>query len=183
MVKDINDIKLIESGESQVAEFKASFGRENIETLVAFANAQGGSVLVGVADDGLVNGVTLGRETLNDWLGQIKSATSPSIIPDLDAVTMEGKNIVIIGINEYPVKPVNTKGKYFKRVATSNHQLTLSEITDLYMQSLQLSWDSYEAPRESLDALSVTKIEKFIDQVNQGGTSLSTILRCSPSKK
>ena len=82
---------------------------------------------------------------------------------------MEGKNVVIICLDEYPVKPVNTKGKYFKRIATSNHQLTLSEITDLYMQSLQLSWDSYEAPRESLDALSVTKIEKFIDQVNQGG--------------
>ena len=166
-VIDIN--RLLASGESQVVEFKTSFGRETIETLVAFANAQGGSVLVGVADDALVKGVTLGKETLNDWLGQIKSATSPSIIPDIDAVMIEGKNVVIIGIDEYPVKPVNTKGKYFKRIATSNHQLTLSEITDLYMQSLQLLWDSYEAPRESLDALSVTKIETFIDQVNQGG--------------
>ena len=166
-VIDIN--WLIESGESQTVEFKTSFNRETIETLVAFANAQGGTVLVGVADDGLVKGVTLDKETLNNWLGQIKSATSPSIIPDIDAVTMGEKNVVIICIDEYPVKPVNTKGKYFKRIATSNHQLTLSEITDLYMQSLQLSWDSYEAPRESLDALSVTKIEKFIDQVNQGG--------------
>lgn len=137
-VIDIN--RLLESGESQTVEFKTSFGRETIETLVAFANAQGGSVLVGVAYDALVKGVTLGKETLNDWLGQIKSATSPSIIPDIDAVMMGGKNVVT---DEYPVKPVNTKGKYFKRIATSNHQLTLSEITDLYMQSLQLSWDSY----------------------------------------
>lgn len=166
-VIDMN--RLIESGESQTVEFKTSFYRETIETLVAFANAQGGTVLVGVADDGLVKGVTIGKESLNDWLSQIKSATSPSIIPDIDAVTMGGKTVVTICINEYPVKPVNTKGKYYKRVATSNHQLTLSEITDLYMQSLQLSWDSYEAPRQSLDALSVTKIEKFIDQVNQGG--------------
>lgn len=161
--------RLLESDELQIVEFKTSFGRETIETLVAFANAQGGSVLVGVADDALVKGVTLGKETLNDWLGQIKSATSPSIIPDIDTVTMGVKNVVTICIDEYPIKPVNTKGKYFKRIATSNHQLTLSEITDLYMHSLQLSWDSYEAPRESLDALSVTKIETFIDQVNQGG--------------
>ncbi len=74
-----------------------------------------------------------------------------------------------IEVDEYPVKPISTKGRYFKRVAAANHQLRLSEITDLYMQSLQLSWDSYEAPRESLDALSLPKIERFIDQVNRSG--------------
>jgi len=169
MVAPVNIDRLIESGESQFVEFKVSFEKEAIETLVAFANAQGGTVLVGVADDGSVKGVTLGKETLNSWLGQIKSASSPSIIPDFDAITIGGKIVVVIRIEEYPVKPVNTKGKYFKRIATSNHQLSLSEITDLYMHSLQLSWDSYEAPRESLDALSVAKIERFIDQVNQGG--------------
>ncbi len=160
---------MVELGESQIVEFKTSFEKETIETLVAFANAQGGTVLVGVADDRLVKGVTLGKETLNNWLGQIKSATSPSIIPDIAAEMVGGKIVVIISIDEYPVKPVNTKGKYFKRIATSNHQLSLSEITDLYMQSLQLSWDSCEAPRGSLDELSVTKIDKFVEQVNQGG--------------
>ncbi len=160
---------LIELGESQMVEFKTTFERETIETLVAFANAQGGTVLVGVADDGVVKGVTLGKETLNIWLGQIKSATSPSIIPDITASGIGGKTVVLISIDEYPVKPVNTRGKYFKRIAASNHQLSLSEITDLYMQSLRLSWDSYEAPSESLDALSLAKIDRFIDQVNQGG--------------
>ena len=159
---DINS--LIESGESQTVEFKTSFERETIETLVAFANAQGGTVLVGVADDGVVKGVTLGRETLNSWLGQIKSATSPTIIPDITASGIRGKTVILISIDEYPVKPVNTRGKYFKRIAASNHQLSLSEITDLYMQSLRLSWDSYEAPSESLDALSLAKIDRFIDR-------------------
>jgi len=60
----------------KAVEFKTSFGRETIETLVAFANARGGRVLIGVADDGFVRGTTVGKETLNDWLGQVKSATS-----------------------------------------------------------------------------------------------------------
>ncbi|MCK4507932.1 MAG: putative DNA binding domain-containing protein, partial [Desulfuromonadales bacterium] len=64
---------LIKSGESHVVEFKTSFGRETIETLVAFANAQGGTVFVGVADDGSIKGATVGKETLNEWLGQVKS--------------------------------------------------------------------------------------------------------------
>jgi ATP-dependent DNA helicase RecG len=125
--------------------------------------------LIGIADDGLVRGTTLGKETLNEWLGQVKSPTSPSIIPDIETLEFENKSIVVIQVSEYPVKPVNTKGKYFKRIAASNHHLTLLEITNLYLQSLQLSWDSYAAPHETLDSLSIGKIEKFIDQVNQSG--------------
>ena len=121
---DLHAIKtMITNGESESVEFKTTFARETIETLVAFANTDGGTVLIGVADDGSVRGTTIGKETLNDWLGQIKSATSPSIIPDIDAVQIDGKWVVIIHINEYPVKPVNTKGRYYKRLASSNHQL------------------------------------------------------------
>ena len=80
---------LLQAGESQTVEFKASFGRETVESLVAFANVQGGTVLIGVADDSSILGITIGKETLSDWLGQIKSGTSPSIIPDIDAVQVE----------------------------------------------------------------------------------------------
>jgi ATP-dependent DNA helicase RecG len=156
-------------GESLHVEFKSSFDRETIETVVAFANARGGTIFIGIKDNGALKGVSLGKETLNEWLGQIKLSTSPSVIPDIDAIQLDGKTVVAIRVMEYPVKPVNTKGKYYKRVAASNHQLSLSEITDLYMQSLQLSWDAYTATHESLDNLSLVKIERFIEEVNQSG--------------
>jgi ATP-dependent DNA helicase RecG len=104
MAENINLERLIQSGESQTLEFKSSFYRESIETLVAFANAQGGTVLVGVTDNGAVTGVSIGKESLNEWIGQIKSSTSPSIIPDIDAVKISGKSIAIIRVGEYPVK-------------------------------------------------------------------------------
>ncbi len=160
---------LLQAGESLTQEFKSSFTREAIESLVAFANTCGGTVFIGVADDGTIQGTTIGKETLNEWLGQIKSTTSPSIIPDIVPLSIEGKTVVAIRIMEYPVKPINTKGKYYKRIASSNHQLGLSEITDLYLQSLQLSWDSYEATGASLNELSLQKIETFIVQVNESG--------------
>lgn len=162
-------LEMIQQGESPTVEFKTTFDRETIETLVAFANTLGGTVLVGVADDGAVRGVTVGKETLNDWLGQVKSATSPSIIPDILPFDLAGKTVVILRVHEYPVKPINTKGKYFRRVSSSNHQLGLSEISNLYMQSLQHSWDSYPAAQENLDALSIDKIDTFIATVNECG--------------
>ncbi len=161
--------QLLLAGESKMLECKTSFDKTTVESLVAFANAQGGTILVGVSDAGLIHGVTLGKETLNEWLGQIKSATSPSLIPDMAAENVDGKTVVVIQVGEFPVKPVSTRGRYFKRVASSNHQLGLAEIANLYMQSLQLSWDAYEAPNESLDALSLPKINRFISQVNDSG--------------
>jgi len=165
----LNLESLISAGESSSLEFKASFDKTTVESLVAFANAQGGTVLIGISDNGGIGGVTLGKETLNEWLGQIKSATSPALIPDISPHTEQGKTVVAIYVSEFPVKPVNTKGRYYKRVASSNHQLSLSEIADLYMQSLQLSWDAYQAGTHTLDDLSRPKITRFINQVNANG--------------
>ena len=160
---------LIAEGESQTLEFKASFDKACIESLVAFANARGGMILIGVADSGVIHGVTLGKETLNEWLGQIKSSTSPALIPELFAYTVQGKRVVVISLQEFPVKPVNTRGRYFKRIASANHQLALSEISDLYLQSLQLSWDAYQAGTYTLTDLSAIKIKQFIKKVNESG--------------
>ena len=160
---------LLFAGESQTLEFKTSFDKATVESLVAFADAQGGTVLVGVNDTGEVVGVTLGKETLNEWLNQIKSTTNPSLIPDLYTVNQKGKTVVVIRMGEFPVKPVSTRGRYFKRIASSNHQLGLGEIADLYLQSLQLSWDAHEATNHCLDGLSLPKINRFINQVNDSG--------------
>ena len=48
---------LIQDGESQELEFKASFGREAIETLAAFSNANGGRLLIGVTNKGEIAGM------------------------------------------------------------------------------------------------------------------------------
>lgn len=113
MTSTLSIDNLISTGESLTVEFKTSFDRETVETLVAFANAQGGTVLVGVADDGSIRGVSLGKETLNEWLSQIKSVTSPSIIQDIESHQVGTRSIVSIRISEYPVKPIHTRGRYY----------------------------------------------------------------------
>jgi len=54
--------------ESQTAEFKPSFDKEVIETLVAFSNAKGGTVYIGFSDKGKIQGVTIGKESVQDLL-------------------------------------------------------------------------------------------------------------------
>lgn len=161
--------KMIALGESENLEFKASFGKEVIESLAAFANHKGGVVLVGVEDSGKVVGVTCGPETVQAWVNQVKQSTMPSIIPDVELATLNSKHVVAIRVGEFPVKPVACRDRYFKRVANSNHRLSLTEIANLHLQSLQLSWDSYMDVNSTLNDLNRDKIKMFLQRVTEGG--------------
>lgn len=60
--------EIISKGESEGIEFKESLGelKEIIETIVAFANKNGGKILIGVRDDGNVIGVKIGKGTIEN---------------------------------------------------------------------------------------------------------------------
>jgi len=106
---------LLQQAESDTLELKTAFGRETIETLVAFANAKGGTVLIGVNDAREVVGVSISQESIQQWINQIKSVTSPAIVPEVDLLKYLGKNVVAFWVPAYPVKPVSVKGKYYSR--------------------------------------------------------------------
>ena len=162
-------IEIIKTGENETVEFKVTFDKEVVESLVAFANTKGGYVFIGVSNKIKLTGIDVGKETIQNWNNQIKQNTQPSIIPDIYTETIKGKNIVIIHIKEFPVKPVSTKGRYYKRVKNSNHQLSLNEVTNFYLQTFNLSWDASPYPNQTLDDLDVDKINKFIKSVNDSG--------------
>ena len=161
--------RLIAKGESDVLEFKASFGKDVIETLCAFANHRGGTVLIGVADDGTIIGTSCGSESLQAWANEIKQNTTPSIIPDVEMISIRGKSVVMFRVSEFPVKPVAFRDRYFKRVANSNHRMSLTEMANIHMQSLQLSWDSYPEDQATVKDLSPRKMKAFLKRVREGG--------------
>ena len=160
---------LIANGENERMEFKESFRKEVIETVVAFSNTKGGRIVIGVDDKKRVVGVDIGTETVQQYLNQIKLSTQPAVIPDIDVLKVDGKEILLITCSEYPVKPVSVKGRYYKRKGNSNHLMSSSEISDLYIKVLNLSWDAYEYSHAAIDDLDIFKIEKFLKKVNETG--------------
>lgn len=150
-------------------EFKQSFNEDTIVTLAAFANAKGGTVYVGMKDDATPCGVSLGTETVQHWINEIKQKTEPAIIPDVEVVEMDGKQTVKLYVQEYPVKPVSARGRYYRRQANSNHQLTAVEIADLSLQTRNVSWDAYPYVGADWNDLDEEKIRKFIGKANASG--------------
>ena len=75
--------ELIGKGESETVEFKEKFDNEAIETAVAFANTNGGIILIGVFDKGGIKGVEVGRDTIEKITNKILQATDPKMYPKI----------------------------------------------------------------------------------------------------
>jgi len=154
--------EILEQGENANVEFKQSFNRAVIETLVAFSNTKGGKVIIGVNDNKIVLGVSITEETIQKWVNEIKQNTEPAIIPDIDITKINNKNVIVLTVIEYPVKPVSYKNKYYKRVQNSNHKMSLTEVANEHLRTINGSWDYYPDPNHNLEHISITKIEKYI---------------------
>ena len=157
----------LSKGEDAHTEFKRTFDNETIETLCAFANTTGGSVFLGVDDNGGAVGVSLGKESIQQYVNQIKQCTSPTLMPDILEHSIDGKAIVELRVQEYPVKPVSCRNRYFKRVMNANHTLSTSEVVHLHLRALNTSWDSHPTEQHSLDDISLDKVHAFIERVNR----------------
>ncbi len=163
--KEIKNI--IEQGETETVEFKQSFTKSVIETVVAFSNSKGGKVLIGINNNSELKGVSLTEETIQKWLNEIKQNTTPQIIPDIEVLKITSITIVIIDVKEYPVKPVNYKSKYFKRHQNSNHLMSLDEISNMHLQTINSSWDYYPDTINSINDIDIEKVNLFIKKYEE----------------
>lgn len=107
---------LIAEGEHQQQDFKfeISDARKIAKTLSAFANTQGGRLLIGVKDNGKIAGVRSDEEQY-----MIEAAARlycrPEIGYHMQTYEAEGRHILIVQVEESPRKPVyacNEDGRY-----------------------------------------------------------------------
>jgi len=152
--------------ENNTTEFKLSFQKEVIESVVSFANSKGGHIFIGIADDGRTIGVEISRESIQNYINTIKQATQPSIIVDMELIEKDGKKILDIQVDEYPIKPVSYKGRYYKRRNNSNHQMTPVEISNTHLKTINSSWDYFNDENHTISDVDEGNVKKFIDMAN-----------------
>jgi len=160
---------LIKTGESDTIEFKEKFDDRTIESAVAFANTRGGIIFIGVSDKNNIKGVTIGKETLNQWTNQISQSTDPRIIPELEEIKVDGKTVIAVKIKENPIKPISTKGKCLKRVDSSNRAMSAQEVAQMHLHSTGMSWDKYPAKDAKLSDIDIEKVKRYIKKAKETG--------------
>src|SRR5260221_2802922 len=86
--------KLTRNSESETLEFKESFDSKALETIGAFANTSGGTILIGVRDDGHITGITIGATTLEEWAQKMQAKIQPRFLPSTVA-HQHGKHTIV----------------------------------------------------------------------------------------
>ena len=81
--------------ETEKLELKTSFSewKEIIISLVAFANRNGGKIVVGVNDTGEFINMQVGKSTIEDFVNKVKQHTDPVLYPSI--------NVKEFGLGEY----------------------------------------------------------------------------------
>ena len=162
-------LQLLRASESETLEFKQSLGeiREIIETAGAFANGQGGTIVIGVTNVGRVLGVDIGKDTLEALANSIQQQTDPKVFPSIVVAEVEGKTVITLRIEESSIKPVLVQGRGYKRIGKSYHVLSSSELTRLFFSSGEISWDAGPSSGATLDDIDVEILRQFLRRARQ----------------
>ena len=123
-------VKLSET-ESSTLEYKREIDTDDIrKTVVAFANTRGGTLKIGVEDDGTVIGID---QPNKDRITQIiRDGVMPKIIPKINIETYEYKDIIVVDIQDCTNIPYNTNnGIYYIRVEATTRIASTFELIDL----------------------------------------------------
>ncbi len=129
----MNIKRLILEGENVSLDFKKTISKaEKIaKTLVAFANNQGGRLLIGVADDGSIKGVKAEEEEKYMVNKAAHQFCKPAIEPRFEEYLVDDKLVLVAEIPKSDVKPhyaLDEQGKWWVYFRVQDKTVLASKI-------------------------------------------------------
>lgn len=95
-------LNLIDNNETLTVEFKSDRNclpdSDIVAAIVAMANTEGGTLLLGVEDDGAVTGLHQKHQSLLSLPAMVANKTNPPLSVTAELITVRGKNIACIGV-------------------------------------------------------------------------------------
>lgn len=153
--------ELIRAGEGQYLEFKRSIKPKKLgPAICAFANAEGGKILVGVNDDGSIVGV----KDSNDLRSQYQTVArniEPPVEVEINPINTKEGNVICIDVLQQG--PCSVRGEFYIREGANSQKVTYVELIKRYSNRGRLTWDQ---PRYS-SYLAVANLVGAWDGSNQ----------------
>ena len=136
----------VAGGEGATVEFKRSLARDVGRELCAFANADGGTVLLGVTDAGKIVGVADHNRSKARVLSTARSADPP-----IEVEVESAGEVLRVAVPPQKRKPYSFGGRFFMRDGASSRQLSSAEIEDLFYAAGRLHFDRKPCPDFSIE--------------------------------
>ena len=160
---------LISAGEGPTVAFTRERARRDdlAETLVAFANAQGGTLIMGLSGHSRakLEGVA-DRHTARDLLLDAALAcTPPLVLPMPREVQLDQIALLVIEIPAGLSQVYALHGKYLRREGATNQPIAPDALRRLLIERGEVSWERTIPPGSSLDELDPVKIAAYAQRL------------------
>ena len=126
---------ILEEGEGYKIEFKESTSGIDKE-FVAFANASGGRVFLGIDDDKGIKGI----EITNRLKSQIQDVAN-NCQPPIKILFEKFENILIITVREGEDKPYQCASGFYTRIGPNSQKLTRDETVEFFKEEGKIRFD------------------------------------------
>lgn len=147
--------------ESQNIEYKESWRDEYLKWICGFANAQGGTLYIGVNDDKKVVGVADFKRLMED----IPNKVSMSMGILVNVNLLHEDELEYISIEVQPsITPIGCKGKFYFRSGSTNQELTGIALENFLLKKNNLTWDSIPVDGTSVDDIDIDSVEYFVNR-------------------
>ncbi len=167
-------LELIANGENSRVEFKRDDVHPDAfaKAMSALLNLEGGAILLGVADDGQISGLTRGRKDAEEWVMNItRNNLQPPTIPVWTSMAMEDGNVVgVVALPaDSPGKPHKAKQGNawvtFVRVGGSSREATREEEGRLYQAARLVRYEVKLVPDTELGSLDIDRVGNYLRDV------------------
>lgn len=145
--------------ENQNIEFKQEYVQNIKKEVMAFINADGGTILIGVRKDGVVLGVEDPDEVMLQTANSLKDALVPDVMPfvSIRTIELEEKSVVEVEVSTGTNRPYYLRekglraGGVYVRKGSSSQPMTDEGIREMILRT---SGKSFEAARSMNQELS-----------------------------
>ena len=127
---------LIARSEGPTVEFKRSLTQGHWPELCAFANADGGTILIGVTDAGEIVGVA-NHDRLKSRLQSTACSAEPPIEMEVESLD----RVLRVVVQPQKRKPYSFGGRFFMRIGANSQQMSNAEVEDLFYAVGRLHFD------------------------------------------
>ena len=135
---------IVKSGEGYTAEFKENINSDLAKEMVAFANASGGRIFVGINDKKEITGITVSNSLLSQ-IQDVATNCDPAVTIEFE----QFDKILIIHVKEGVNKPHRCNKGFYIRNGANSQKMTTSEITAFIQTEGKVRFD--EVLRDDID--------------------------------
>ena len=144
--------------EDEITELKRELTKDIKKEIVAFANTKGGTIYVGIDDNGKVVGVKNSKKDIEDITNMINRGIKSdlTLFTNVYAKAIDGKEVIVIEVQSAPDKPYYLSEKGLKssgvfiRHGSSSIPASNEAIRMLFQQNTNINFEIEESKKQDL---------------------------------